>query len=167
MKKHSSRVQTDVFPQLLHEFADLFALPLTDIYNCISTSKIWPLIWKREYVTVIPKKSTPRSVNDLRNISSTTLPSKIYESFVLQWLKKQIRLKDNQFGGIKGCSVEHLLCCIWHEIGINLEDNRAATLMTAVDYSKAFNRMDYKQCLSSLARLGTSSDVLEIVATFL
>lgn len=49
----------------------------------------------------------------------------------------------------------------------NLEDYRAATLLTAIDYSKAFNRMSYQQCLSSLAGLGASMDIIRIVASFL
>ena len=82
-------------------------------------------------------------------------------------MKEEICLKRNQFGGVKGSSVDHLLCNIWHEIGSNLEDSRAATVITAIDYAKAFNRLCYKSCLSSLARKGASSQVIRLVATFL
>ena len=156
-----------MFPQLLGDLSDLFALPLTNIYNEITKKKVWPVAWKREYVTPIPKKVHPESMNDLRNISCTALTSKIYESYVLEWLGKEVSLKSNQFGGTKGCSVDHLLCGVWHEICTNLEDSRAATLLTAIDYSKAFNRLSYRECLQSLARLGASSQMLQILGTFL
>ena len=41
-KKPKSMVQGDVFPVLVTKFADLLAIPLTDIYNCITTTKVWP-----------------------------------------------------------------------------------------------------------------------------
>ena len=59
------------------KFSDFFAIPLTNIYNEVSDTFVWPLQWKREYVTVIPKKKNPEELGDLRNISCTLLASKI------------------------------------------------------------------------------------------
>ena len=143
------------------------ALPLTNIYNSIIQIGIWPAVWKREYVTVIPKKKMPGDVNDLRNISCTALVSKGFESFFLGYMKRELSLKRNQFGGVKDAPVEHLLCNIWHDIGTNLEDHRAATVLNAIDYAKAFNRLCYKSCLQALAAKDVSSQVLALVATFL
>ena len=81
-KKPKSMVKGDIFPVLFDRFATLLAIPLTHIYNEISSTYIWPLIWKQEFVTVIPKCRNPGGMGDLRNISCTMLPSKIYESFV-------------------------------------------------------------------------------------
>ena len=160
-------VMTDVFPALLAKYPDLFAIPLTSIYNEITRTRIWPSVWKQEFVTPIPKKTLPQSANDLRNISCTALVSKIYESYVLQWLQEEIKIKQNQFGGKKGSSVEHLLCALWHEIGTSLEDQRAAAMVTAIDFAKAFNRLSYKHCLEALRKKGASSEVISLVATFL
>ena len=76
-KKPKSMVRGDIFPALMTRFGDLLAIPLCEIYNTITATKIWPKIWKEEYVTVIPKKMLPENINDLRNISCTALPSKI------------------------------------------------------------------------------------------
>ena len=56
---------------------------------------------------------------------------------------------------------------MWQKILDNAEDYRAATVVTSIDYSKAFNRMGYQECLKALARNGASTQVLELVATFL
>ena len=112
-RKPKSMVKGDLFPELMTLFSDFLAIPLTDIYNTISRTKIWPRIWKEEYVTVIPKKSCPTSVDHLRNISCTKLASKIFESFVLDWIRLKIKLNWNQFGGVKGCGVDHLLIHLW------------------------------------------------------
>ena len=44
-------------------------------------------------------------MNDLRNISCVMLPSKIYESYVLNWVQTEVKLKANQYGGIKGVAL--------------------------------------------------------------
>ena len=103
-------------------FCDFFAIPLTSIYNEISATFCWPSIWKEEYVTVIPKKKYPTTLNYLRNISCTKLASKIYESYVLGWLADFVKVKKNQYGGVKGCSVSHLLIETWQTIAQDLED---------------------------------------------
>ena len=66
-------------------------------------------------------------MGDLRNISCTMLPSKIYESYVLNWLSTEVACKPNQYGGVKDCSVAHLLVDLWDEVMWNLEDERACS----------------------------------------
>ena len=100
------------FPSLITLFADFFAVPLTDIFNTVSLSFIWPSLWKKEPVTVIPKTSFPWSFADLRNISCTLLVSKVYESFVLNWAAVQVKLKQNQYGGVRGSGTPHMLSLI-------------------------------------------------------
>ena len=137
------------------------------MYNEITRTKVWPLTWKVEAVTVIPKVRVPTDVGQLRNISCTMLISKVYESFVLGSLGEQAKLKTNQFGGVKGCGVSHLLVELWQSILYNLEDCRAATLITSIDYAKAFNRLSFQECLKAFARKGASSEVLALLASFL
>ena len=166
-KKPKSLVKGDIFPELVTRYADLLAVPLTSIYNEITNTAFWSKIWKEEFVTIIPKTRTPADIGQLRNISCTMLASKVYESLVLEWASSQVKLKPNQFGGTKGCSTSHLLISVWQRILSDLEDCRAATLLTAIDYSKAFNRMQFQECLKSFARHGASTELIAIIATFL
>ena len=99
IKKPKSKIKGDIFPSLMTEYADLLAQPLSDIYNRITETFIWPNIWKVEIVTVIPKCANPESFDQLRNISCTLLTSKIYESFLLSWIREEITLRNNQYGG--------------------------------------------------------------------
>ena len=110
-------VRGDIFPALVTEYGDLLAIPLCEIYNCITRAKVWPALWKEEFVTVIPKKTVPESIDDLRNISCTALASKIYESYVLNLVQAEVKTKDNQFGGVKGGSTAHFLVEVWDGIG--------------------------------------------------
>ena len=86
---------------------------------------------------------------------------------MLEWALKQVRLKNDQFGGSKGCGATHLLISVWQNILRDLEDCRVATLLTAIDYSKAFNRMQYQECLRSFAKHGASTEIIQLIVTFL
>ena len=118
-------------------------------------------------MTAIPKKTVPEGPNDLRNISCTMLPSKIYESYVLNWVQEEVKLKDNQYGGVRGCSTAHLLVDVWDQVARGLEDDRAAVVLTYIDYAKAFNRLLFQHCLGAFARLGASTPVIGLLANFL
>ena len=159
-------VRGDIFPDIVTRHARALSIPLTSIY--ITESRLRPSQWKEESVTVIPKCRTPADIRQLRNISCTLLVSKVYESYVLQWALQQVTLKGNQYGGSKGCSTSHLLIStIWQNVLNDLEDCQAATILTAIDYAKAFNWMSFQECLRSLARHGASNQVIGLIEAFL
>ena len=58
-RKLKSMVRGDIFPALVSKYGDLLAVPLCSIYNEITTTRVWPLLWKQEFVTSIPKKMNP------------------------------------------------------------------------------------------------------------
>ena len=84
-KKPSSMVPGDIPPALYNHYPSQLAIPLTAIFNRITLDHAWPELWKREYVTVIPKGRNPSDPSQCRNISCTNFASKVYESFVLSW----------------------------------------------------------------------------------
>ena len=166
-KKTKSMVRGDIYPRLVNDVAATIAVPLSDIYNSVIDSFIWPVSWKREYVSTIPKKNIPEGLSDLRNISCTLFISKVFESYVLTRIEEEITLKTNQYGGVKGCSTTHMIIEILQEICSNAEDYRCATILTAIDYSKAFNRVSFQHCLEAFRAKGASTPVLRLLATFL
>ena len=95
------------------------------------------------------------------------LSNETYESFVLEWLASEVTIRTNQYGGIKGSGAEHFLLQLWQQVLENVEDPRAASLLTSIDYSKAFNRLDYRACLTALKSKGASTETLRIIASFL
>ena len=56
---------------------------------------------------------------------------------------------------------------MWDQITTGLEDNRAAVTLTAIDYSKAFNRMRHDKCLEAFAKKSASNTTIELLAGFL
>ena len=167
IRKPKSMVDGDIFPALVDRTADYIAIPLTSIYNSITQDHVWPTSWKVESVTPIPKKPHPETADDTRNISCTQLFSKVYESFVLTWLQKTCTLRANQYGGLKGTGTEHFLIQLWQDVLEGLDDSRAGVLLSSIDYSKAFNRLDFARCLQALKAKGVGRELLKIVASFL
>lgn len=52
----------------------------------------------------------------------TQLASKIFKSYVLNWAKDEVRLKRNQFGGVKCSGAPHMLVEMYQTMLENLED---------------------------------------------
>ena len=55
-KKPKSQVRGDIPPDLVNQFYDQLAVPLTFIYNQALTFLEWPDLWKAETVSVITEK---------------------------------------------------------------------------------------------------------------
>ena len=49
----------------------------------------------------------------------------------------------------------------------DLEDYCEATVVTSIDYTKAFNRMLFQECLLALKRKGASQPLLRLIGTSL
>ena len=167
MKKPKGKVDGDIDSRLLSSFPHLLAVPLTSIFSKIYANNQWPSQWKTETVHLIPKKGTPDSVADLRNLSCTPFFSKLLESFLLDELKATVNLSRDQFGGKKGQGVDHYLIEVWDYIHRCLEDTNSAVGIMAVDFHKAFNRMSHSACLEELKRLGAGNHATALVASFL
>ena len=167
MKKPKGQVKGDVDHRILSRFGHLLAVPLRFIFEQIYEDNVWPKQWNTETVTLIPKKGVPESLADLRNISCTPFFSKLLENFILDDLKRNVKLSDQQFGGKPGVGVDHLLIEAWDFIHRSLETPGAAVGMMAVDFHKAFNRMSHRACLDSLTRLGASRHSVDLINAFL
>ena len=166
-KKPKSTVYGDINPTLVSQFSDILAIPLHFIFNQTLNTLSWPDIWKSETVHTIPKNSAPSGLSELRNLSCTPLYSKILESFVLDRLKRETKLSDRQYGGIKGSGTDHFLLDTWDEILNTIDAPETAANLISVDFSKAFNRMHHFHCLEALVDLGAELQTVDWVASFL
>ena len=69
IKINKSSPPGDVPPKLIKEFASELSVPFCEIINSSIKLGQWPDLYKREYVTPVPKVYPPHDINDLRNIS--------------------------------------------------------------------------------------------------
>ena len=166
-KKPTSTVPGDIPALLFGRFHDELSVPVSHVFNLITSSKQWPKAWKTEYITVIPKCTDPQSPSECRNIACTNYLSKLYETILLAWSREEVRPKLNQYGGEPQASAAHLLIEVMSDLTTALEDNRAGIVVSALDFSKAFNRLDHLKCLQSFVKKGSSTQILQLLAAFL
>ena len=87
--------------------------------------------------------------------------------FILERLKKEMKLSPSQFGGIKGSSIDHFLIETWDCALQVLKDGRAAATLASIDFEKAFNRVCHYECLKSAKEMGATTATLGLVKAFL
>jgi hypothetical protein len=85
-KKPNSSVPGDLPKKIVTPFAVELAKPAKLIYNAVTQAGVYPRQWIIEYQMPIPKLHPPTCEDDLRNISGTPFFSKVYESFLSDWL---------------------------------------------------------------------------------
>ena len=168
-KKPNGIVPGDLPKQLIKQCALELAKPAHLIFNSISKSSIYPSKWKTEHQVPIPKVNPPASEDDLRNIAKTPFLSKVYESFVCQWLIAAIKpyLDANQCG-LKGSSINHYLIKFLHFIHQTLDSRKpTAVLTTSIDLSKGFNCVDHLLVIQDLFDMHVSPWLLKIICSYL
>ena len=166
-KKKPSSVPGDINHKLYDLYPALLATPVSHIFSEIIQQGVWPSQWRQEYVTVIPKNAAPQDPGECRNISCTNYLSKLFEGFVLGWARQEITPKLNQYGGEPKASAAHLLVETMDYVTSTLEDNRAGVVLSTIDFSKAFNRLDHEHCLKTILKRGASTQVVNLLAAFL
>ena len=80
---------------------------------------------------------------------------------------EEFELKQNQYGGVSGCSTTHMVIEVLQMICKNAEDYRCATVLAAINYSTALNRVSYQHCLDAFQRKGASTPIIRLIASFL
>ena len=142
-------------------------MTLADTINAAMRQTCWPNVWKREVVTIIPKVQTPASLSETRNISCTPVFSKILEYFVLQQLREEVAIKNNQYGSTSGVGTNHYLAYAWTDILEKLDQDSSACCLLSVDFAKAFNTMCHFTCLKAIKEAGGSDHSIAMAAAFL
>ena len=145
--------------------------PLTDIINNSLTWSQYPSVWKQEWVTPAPKVLYPKEISELRKISSTSDYSKVFESFIKDWIMEDISEKIDiaQFGGQAGMGTEHMLVCLLDRV-LQLPDantDRSAVIMTGVDWMNAFDRQDPTLGIKKFIQLGVRPSLVPLLADYL
>ena len=168
-KKPNSLVPGDLPTKLVKTFADILAGPVTDIYNHISLTSEYPRQWKVEHQVPIPKVFPPSSEDDLRNISKTPFLSKVYESFIADWLLEIVGpFLDPGQCGMKGSSITHYLIQLLHFVFSTLDLRQPHAILAAfIDLSKAFNRVDHSLLIQDLYDMHTPAWLLKIIFSYL
>lgn len=169
-KKPKSAVPGDIPKTLINECSPDLSIPVREIFQNILKTHQWPKQWRVEYGIPLKKVSNPEDEDQLRIISLTSFFSKIFESFVIDWLMEFVgdKIDWGQYGGLKGNSISHYLIEFTNFILYNQDlKNPRAILALMIDFSKAFNRQNHNTLIQILSDLEVPSWLLRIVMAFL
>ena len=131
-KKPNGIVPGDIPRKIVMSCVDEIAVPAHIIFNKILESSEYPARWKVEHQIPIPKSYPPETENDLRNIAKTSFLSKVFESFIAEFLLETIKPHlDLSQCGLKGSSIVHYLIKFLHFVHSSLDIRKLQTVIAS------------------------------------
>ena len=131
---------------------------------------VFPKAWKLSKVIPIPKVKHPVEPNHFRPIALTSILSKCFEKFILDYVKlKAAKLYDNhQFAYRAAMSTDDALCCFIHHVTSHLNENCTNIVRCLfLDFSSAFNTINPVLLINKLMNILGLNNMLTIIADFL
>ena len=107
------------------------------------------------YITLIPKVSSPETVNDYRPITLLNYCLKLITKLLAKRLQKVILkiVHKNQYGFLKGRTIQD--CIAWaFEFIHQCEASRREITLLKLDFAKAFDTMDHAAMIKIMKQIG-------------
>lgn len=143
---------------------------ITHIINSCIMGNCFPVQWKHALITPLPKVKEPTELQHLRPISILPILSKILEkilhSQITQFVQAERILPDIQSGFRPGYGCETALLKITDDV-LEATDRGDLTLLTLLDFSKAFDTVNHDLMVLVLGGLGFSSSSVQLIGNFL
>lgn len=139
-----------------------------DLFNSCVNEYI-PSLWKTATIVPVPKKPTPKDLNDYRPISLTSVPFKCLERIILNSLKCEVedKLDPFQFAYRSKKSTEDAVLYVVHSILEHLEHKNTSARALFIDFSSAFNTIKPSILIEKLKKLSCSYKIYSFVLDFL
>ena len=142
----------------------------TFMLNLSIASSTFPNVWKEALVIPIPKSGNLTQVKNYRPISLLPLPGKVLEKLIhgqiSGYLETAALLSDCQHGFRKDHSTIHSVAQFTSYVNSKM-DSRMPTLVTYIDFRKAFDCVQHYILLRKLSSLGLDNSVVQWVESYL
>ena len=168
--QNASPGSDNIHPRLLKTLAADLCIPLTIIFNNSLRSGTLPRSWTESIVAPIYKKSSRYNALNYRPVSLTSVPCKVMERVLADYLWNFINtnnlISQEQYGFRQQHSTVDQLLCTYADITALCDQGKIVDLIF-FDYAKAFDRVSHQILLAKLHQLGISNIVLEWIRCFL
>ena len=172
LKTNKSERKTDIPSKVFKKFSQYLSKPLSLLINNAIVMGHWPEFLKVEHVTPIPKVSTPKDIDDLRNISGLMNLDKIMEKIICKWMIDDMKdsMDPSQYANQKGLSTQHYLVKMLDRILSTLDNSSkgesVAILATMFDWKQAFPRQCPTLGIQSFIRNGVRPGLIPILISY-
>ncbi|KAJ2945895.1 hypothetical protein O0L34_g4803 [Tuta absoluta] len=143
---------------------------ITHIINFSLMVNVFPTAWKKAFVIPLPKTSNPTCLSHFRPISILPVLSKVLESIAHKQLYSFLVTNDLlcpfQSGFRPSHSTVSALLNVTEDIRLAM-DNTKLTIVTLLDFSSAFNSVDFDILLASLRSINISSSAIDWFHSYL
>ncbi|KAJ4431967.1 hypothetical protein ANN_20576 [Periplaneta americana] len=154
----------------INKLVDVVLPVITHIFNSSIITSVYPQLWKTALVRPLPKVNSPTSAKDYRPISILPVLSKALERIIHKQLSDYLiefnLLDPLQSGFRNGHSTSTALLNVTEDIRAAM-DKRQATVLVLLDYSKAFDSVDFDLLLTKLQTLHLSDSAITWMYSYL
>ncbi len=161
----------DLIPTwILRDFSPILAGPVAAIWNSSVREGFLPMIWKSAFLSPLPKKTPPESVEkDIRPISLTPILCKELETYPVKWLWESVThlIDPKQFGTVRGSSTVHALVELLHHCYHATDGSKSYARLLLLDYTKAFDMINHRILLEKLHQMNVPPFLLKWISAFL
>ena len=156
-------------PRLIKLIANPIADILSRLFNHCFQSCTFPDILKIAKILPLPKKGDLTNIVNHRPISILSPFTKLFEKLIFNRLNSffiQNKLfSDQQFGFIKGRGTQDAIINFLFDVNKAINDKKY-TLVTFLDFSKAFDMVSHEILLAKLERYGVRGHVLNFFKSY-
>ena len=161
---------TNISSFIIKEVLSLIIPEITFMYNRSLRTSTFPDDWKRALVVPIPKSGDLTLVKNYRPISLLPLPGKILEKLVhaqlSDYLETNSLLTAGQHGFRREHSTLHSVAQLTDYVNVKL-DAKLPTLVTYIDFRKAFDCVQHPILLEKLSRLNLDESIVAWANSYL
>jgi hypothetical protein len=155
---------------VLRECAAALSAPLVRLYRLCLITGSYPVSWRFSLIHPIPKKGDKSLPSNYRPIALTNFLAKVFESLInnhiLKHSEKLLLFSDSQYGFRRGRSTADLLTLLT-DSWLSSLNSHGETYITALDISKAFDRVWHPALLAKLPSFGITPLFCSIIKNFL
>ena len=166
LKNSKSPGLDNILNEYFLEAGDILIGHLTDIFNGIFNSGVFPESWSKGIIVPVYKKGDPTLADNYRAITLSSCMSKLFTSIlnnrIYTWAEEHERLSDAQFGFRKERSTVDAVFILQNLIQHVLNQNKFL-YCAFVDLRKAFDSVYRNGLWLKLYKAGISGKMLKII----
>ena len=159
-----------IHPAILHECAEILAVPLCIIFQKCLDSNFVPGDWRVANVTPIFKKGDRSLPCNYRPVSLTSVVCKVMESVikdcVLNYLLDNGLLNLSQHGFLPSRSCVTNLLSFLEDVSLSLDSGHSVDVIY-LDFQKAFDKVPLGRLMFKLHRLGIKGRCADWISSWL